>query len=114
MPHLVALQKAHPDGLQVIGPGKVEDYGYDVSERAAVRPIAPEDYPAHVQDFHQDMQLNYPLGIAGSGVNSQAYGVSGIPTLVVIDRQGIVRYLSCGAGEPGLLELAVTGVLRAR
>jgi hypothetical protein len=98
----------------VIGPCKIEDYGYDVSERAAVRPIAPADNPAHVKDFHQDMQLNYPLLIADGNVNSQTYGVSGIPTLVVIDREGIVRYMSCGAGEPGLLELAVTGVLKAK
>lgn len=111
MPKLVALQAKHAEDLAVIGPCKIEDYGYDVSERAAVRPIAAADYPAHVVDFHTDMQLNYPLAIAATGANSTAYGVTGIPTLVVIDRQGVVRYMSCGAGEPGLIELAVAGVL---
>ena len=33
---------------------------------------------------------------------------------VVIDRAGVVRYMSCGAGEPGLFRLAVEGVLRAK
>ena len=111
MPKLVALQAKFGKDLVVIGPCKIEDYGYDVSERAAVRPIAAADYPAHVADFHTDMQLNYPLAIAATGANSTAYGVTGIPTLVVIDRQGVVRYMSCGAGEPGLIELAVAGVL---
>jgi thiol-disulfide isomerase/thioredoxin len=113
MPKLVALQKEHPEQLTVLGLCKVESYGYDVSERRAVRPIAPEDYVEHVVDFDLDMNLNYLLAISRTDVNNRAYGVAGIPTLVVIDRRGIVRYMSCGAGEPGLLELAVRGVLRA-
>ncbi|MBK8978699.1 MAG: redoxin family protein [Planctomycetes bacterium] len=114
MPALCALQRRYPDELQVLGLCRVEDYGYDVSERRAVRPIAPADYVAHVADFRADMELVYPLGIAASPVNSETYRVGGIPTIVVIDRAGMVRYMSCGAGEPGLLELAVEGVLRAR
>ncbi|MCB9882993.1 MAG: redoxin domain-containing protein [Planctomycetes bacterium] len=112
MPKLVALQRAHADVLQVLGVCHVEDYGYDVSERAAVRPIAPEDYRAHVADFAEDMELPYPLGIARERVNDRAYDIAGVPTLVVIDGTGVVRYMSCGAGEPGLLELAVEGLLR--
>ena len=114
MPEMVATQKAHAGELQVIGVCKVENYGYDVSERRAVRPIEPKDYPAHVADFHADMQLVYPLAIADTGDNSKSYAIAGVPTLVIIDRQGIVRYMSCGAGEPGLFRLAVTGVLAAK
>jgi thiol-disulfide isomerase/thioredoxin len=114
MPKLVALQAESPEELLVLGLCTVQNYGYDVSERKAVRPIAKEDYRAHVADFRADMGINYPLAIARRTVNSDAYRVSGIPTLVVIDRQGIVRYMSCGAGEPGLLELAVRGVLHAK
>ena len=114
MPHLVALQAAHQADLQVLGVCKVENYGYDVSEKKAVRPIEPKDYPAHVQDFYTDMHLNYPLAIADTGENSSAYQIAGVPTLVIVDRHGIVRYMSCGAGEPGLLEIAVAGVLAAK
>lgn len=114
MPHLVALQKAHGKDIQVLGLCKVENYGYDVSEKKAVRPIAPGQYAAHVADFRADMGLVYPLAIADTAANNTAYAVAGIPTLVIVDRHGIVRYMSCGAGEPGLLELAVAGVLAAR
>jgi thiol-disulfide isomerase/thioredoxin len=110
MPHLVALQKAHAD-LRVVGLCRVQDYGYDVLLKKAVRPIEPKDYPAHVEKFHSDMKLNYPLGIRDTGANNRAYQVQGIPTLVVIDRAGIVRYMSIGAGERGLLELAIEGVV---
>lgn len=111
MPELVALQSEHRDALQVLGLCKVESYGYDVSERRAVRPIAPEHYAAHVADFRADMGLEHPLLVASTAANSEAYRVTGIPTLVVIDRRGIVRYMSCGAGEPGLFRLALSGVL---
>ena len=114
MPHLVALQKKHAEDIQVLGLCKVENYGYDVSEKKAVRPLTPEQYPAHVEDFRNDMQLNYPLAIADTGANGEAYKIMGIPTLVIVDRHGIVRYMSCGAGEPGLLEIAVAGVLAAK
>lgn len=113
MPKLVQAQRDHGDQVTVLGLCKVENYGYDVSARAAVRPIAPADYPAHVADFHADMQLNYPLAIADTAANNESYRVAGIPTLVIIDRDGIVRWMSCGAGEPGLFELALQGVLRA-
>jgi thiol-disulfide isomerase/thioredoxin len=112
MPALVALQRAHPEELRVVGLCRVEDYGYDVSEKRAVRPIAAADYPAHVADFHEDMELVYPLGIEDAGANSRTYARLGIPTLVLIDRAGIVRYMSVGAGEPGTLEVAVEGVLK--
>ncbi|MFO1076964.1 MAG: TlpA disulfide reductase family protein [Planctomycetota bacterium] len=114
MPEMVKAQREHGDDVQVIGVCKVEDYGYDVSERKAVRPIAPPDYPAHVADFRADMQLNYPLAICANGDNSTSYAIAGVPTLVVIDRAGIVRYMSCGAGEPGLFALALGGVLAAK
>ena len=112
MPALVQLQQAHRDDLRVVGLCKVEDYGYDVSAKQAVRPIAPNDYTAHVADFRQDMQLTYPLGIENAGANSRTYASRGIPTLVAIDREGIVRYMTIGAGEPGTLELALEGLLR--
>ncbi len=114
MPEMVRAQREHDEAVQVLGLCKIEDYGYDVSERRAVRPLSPADYPAHVADFRADMQLNYPLGICATSANNEAYRITGVPTLVVIDRQGIVRYMSCGAGEPGLFGIALQGVLTAR
>ena len=57
------------------------------------------------------MGLEHPLLVASTAANNEAYRVTGIPTLVVVDRRGIVRYMSCGAGEPGLFRLALSGVL---
>lgn len=114
MPEMVAAQREHAAELQLLGVCKVENYGYDVSERRAVRPIAPADYPAHIADFRQDMALNYPVAVCATTDNNKAYAIAGVPTLVVLDRAGIVRYMSCGAGEPGLFRLALSGVLAAK
>jgi thiol-disulfide isomerase/thioredoxin len=111
MPAMVAAQARYQGKLQMIGVCRVENYGYDVSERKAVRPIAAKDYPAHVADFRKDMALTYPLVVCDTRANSTAYRIAGVPTLSIIDSQGIVRYMSCGAGEPGLFELAVAGVV---
>ena len=111
MPEMVAAQKQYADKVQVLGVCKVENYGYDVSEKKAVRPIAPTDYPAHVADFRADMALTYPLLISDTDANSKSYGIAGVPTLVIVDREGVVRYMSCGAGEPGLFRLALAGVV---
>lgn len=114
MPEMVRAQQDFPDCVQVLGVCKVENFGYDVSEKQAVRPIAAGDYPAHVADFRKDMQLTYPLLICDTDQNSKAFALGGVPTLVIVDRQGIVRYMSCGAGEPGLFRLALQGVLDNR
>jgi thiol-disulfide isomerase/thioredoxin len=110
MPEMVRAQTDYAGAVQVLGVCKVENYGYDVSAKKAVRPIAPAHYPAHVADFRADMALNYPLLVCDTPANSEAYRIAGVPTLVVIDRAGIVRYMSCGAGEPGVFQIALTGV----
>lgn len=111
MPEMVRAQREHGEQLQVLGVCRVENYGYDVSEKRAVRPLAAADYPAHVADFRQDMQLNYPLLVCDTDANSKAFAIAGVPTLVIVDRAGIVRYMSCGAGEPGLFQLALQGIV---
>lgn len=50
------------------------------------------------------------LALEGGGVR-KAYGVSSLPTLVVIDRKGIVRKVHVGAGDLSELEALVRGLL---
>jgi hypothetical protein len=111
MPALVALAGKHAD-LRILGLCKSEGYGYDVAEKKAVRPLTPETYPAHVEKFRSDMKLNYPLAIDDKGANNKTYKILGVPTLVVVDREGIVRWATIGAGEHGLIELVIDGLMK--
>ena len=85
-------QDFQKDGLEILGVtryyGRVEGDWVD-------KPIEIEQ----LRLFRQTNRLPYNFLIATDDSNSRAYGVSAIPTTVVIDRQGIVRYADTGVGK---------------
>jgi thiol-disulfide isomerase/thioredoxin len=46
-------------------------------------------------------KMRYPSVVDGAGETSRAYGITGLPTLVLIDRAGIVRDVSIGFDPSG-------------
>ncbi|MBO0723062.1 MAG: TlpA family protein disulfide reductase, partial [Blastocatellia bacterium] len=56
----------------------------------------------YLQEFVRKQRLNYHIGVAPSGINSYNYGVSGIPTTILIDRRGMVRFISVGVSDQEL------------
>jgi hypothetical protein len=49
----------------------------------------------------KDIKLSYAVGIADDRKNSTNYGIQGIPTMVMIDADGNVAWLTVGA-SPGV------------
>jgi thiol-disulfide isomerase/thioredoxin len=47
----------------------------------------------------EDNGLEFPVGVATDERNQILYGATGVPTLALIDRAGIVRYAHFGGGE---------------
>jgi thiol-disulfide isomerase/thioredoxin len=93
-PRLGALQARYgAQGLSVLG-------------------VSTEDAP-EVAAFAQRLPLRYPVAVDRSAETTRAYGVVGLPTLVVIDRRGIVREVSVGydPGEDARLEALVKALL---
>jgi thiol-disulfide isomerase/thioredoxin len=81
-----------PQGLVVIGPTRL--YGY-----VAGGEDAP---PAKERTYIEDIRRRYYAALPGmavplSAANFVAYGASSTPTLVLIDRAGVVRYYHPGA-----------------
>jgi thiol-disulfide isomerase/thioredoxin len=94
MPRLGALQdRFGAQGLRVLGLSTedAEDVGL-YAQRAGVR---------------------YAIGVDASEETTRAYGVSGLPTLVVIDKRGVVRDILVGydAAEYARLEALVSSLL---
>ena len=58
-----------------------------------------------VRRFAAAHGLSYPIAIAKNESNHQAYGASVIPTAVLIDRKGTVRYIETGTSPYRLDEL---------
>ena len=81
-----------PQGLVVVGPTRL--YGY-----VAGGEDAP---PAREKTYIEEIRRRYYAGLPGmtvplSAANFIAYGASTTPTLVLIDRAGVVRYYHPGA-----------------
>ena len=89
--------------------------GFDWKEQRSVpaESIAGKGYVDHVRKFARDMNLAYPVGVAASAVNNEAYGVRSLPTLVVIDPKGEVAWIrnSPGPGTHRLLETLLRRML---
>lgn len=85
-------------GLVVLGLTKY--YGH-----AEQRPVTPGEELVYLREFKKRNRLPYGFIVSDSSVNDFNYGVSSIPSSFLIDRQGMVRFISAGASEAELAEL---------
>jgi len=102
-PHLRELhEKYGSQGLAIVGLTDYSGYGFNTETGTIEQKpdLSQADEQTAVAQFAQHHQLPHPLGIlaADSSVN-QEYGVTGIPQMVLIDRQGKIRLVLVGAGE---------------
>lgn len=52
--------------------------------------------------FKEKFMLDYPIAIAIDAINHHNYGVQGLPTTVIIDRLGKIRYIEAGVSAEEL------------
>lgn len=96
------LQKWHEtykdEGLVILG--VTNFFGH-----ADGRPLEPDAELKYYKQFKQKHRLPYGFAIADNNKNDVNYGVFSIPTSFLIDRQGVLRFISIGAsnGEVALL-----------
>ncbi len=93
-PRLSALrERLGAQGLSVVG------ITTDEAERAAV--------------FAERLQMRYPVVVDGLGETSKAYGVTSLPTLVLVDKAGVIRDVFVGfdPGGEAKLDAAVRALL---
>jgi len=53
----------------------------------------------YLRNFKRTFRLPYGFAIADSDENDRNYAVSSIPTTFLIDRRGVVRFITIGSGE---------------
>jgi thiol-disulfide isomerase/thioredoxin len=99
-PHLKAWYEKYKDrGLVIVGMTRY--YG-----EGGGRPLKPAEELSFVQKFVKDHGLPYGIAVADSEDNMRNYGVTGIPTAVLIDRRGVVRFINSGGDAGTAHELA--------
>lgn len=88
-PRLSALKdKFGAQGLSVIG------ITTDEAEKAAV--------------FAEKFQMRYPIVVDKDGDTSRAYGITGLPTMLLVDKKGIVRDVVVGYDPTGDAKVEAT------
>lgn len=101
IPTLVELEKEQGEAVHFLTVTRLYTYGLDFSAgaRDAAQRVDKLDEKAEVAlnaTFHRAFELPNPLWIVDASVPT-AYGVSGIPTIVVVDAKGLVVGSMLGA-----------------
>jgi peroxiredoxin len=68
-----------------------------------------QDTPEGREAVIREAGLSHPQVIDDGGALAQAYGVRALPTVVLLDRQGVVRHVGHGLPERDVLERVVAG-----
>ena len=101
------MKKYGPKGLMLIGPTRY--YGYAARGEFA-SPDVEKPYIDVIRREYYTLLAKMPVPLSDS--NFDNYGASATPTLVLVDRQGIVRWYHPGAATEQELAAHIESVLR--
>lgn len=100
IPKLNALHKKYnARGLTIIGLTKY--FG-----SAEGRELSPPQELAYIRRFKQQRGIAYGIGVANHEQNDTSFGVAQIPTAILLDRRGRVRFITTGASDAETKSLA--------
>ena len=73
-----------------------------------------QDTPESAQAFAQELELTFPIGVDTRGEMRQAYPLGRVPTILVIDRAGMILRAYEGWAEqlPGIVDQAMLSIAR--
>jgi thiol-disulfide isomerase/thioredoxin len=93
LPNLSRWQtKYKSKGLVILGVTKY--YGH-----AEQKPVTPKEELDYLRYFRKRQAMPYGFLVSDGDTNDFNYGVFSIPTSFLIDRNGVLRYISFGASE---------------
>lgn len=93
LPRLQKLHDTYKDqGLVILG--LTTFYGH-----AEGKPLTRPQELAYLRDFKKRFSLRYGFAVSDEENNDRNYMVSSIPTTFLIDRRGVVRFISIGSSD---------------
>jgi len=100
MPKLNALHKKYKDsGLVILGLTEFEG-------TAEGRDVTRAEEAEYLRRFRRKAGIGYGFGVEDGQETARSYGVVSLPTAVLIDRKGRVRFLAISASDVEFNELA--------
>jgi len=64
-----------------------------------------------IEEFVKRHQITYPIAIADTKTIFETYAITGIPTMVLIDKEGKVKKIEVGGGGGEYIEKAIKSLL---
>ena len=111
IPFLVKTYNQLKDkGFVVIGFTRL--YGRYSDDTQNKGKVGAEEEITLIKDFLKRNAISYPVAIANERTIFDTYWVSGIPTLVLIDKEGNIRDILVGIGDEGQLETKIKDLLK--
>jgi thiol-disulfide isomerase/thioredoxin len=92
IPDLIALQNRYKDRLQIIG-------------------LNVDDEEADIQQYVQEMGINYPVAVTSNDIRIQFGGIPALPTSFVLDTEGRVVQKHVGLWDPAVYEAEIRALL---
>jgi len=93
MPRLNALHRRYKErGLVILG---LNEFEGNIEGRDVTRAQELE----YFRQFKRKMGVAYDFAVAADAENDRLFGVAGLPTAVLVDRRGRVRFITVGASE---------------
>ena len=96
-------------GLVVIGFTKL--YGSYRDERSNKGKVKKDEEISLIKEFVKRFNITYPIAISNEGLDFDKYKISGIPTMVFIDKKGSVNYIKIGSGNLSLISEKIKELL---
>lgn len=104
-PHLIGWQQSYQkDGLEILGLTRY--YGEVRGMRAD-----NDNEIEFLKNFRQSQNLPYDFIVSKNTTNQINYGATSIPTTVLIDRKGVVRYIESGANREEEIQALIEKLL---
>ena len=101
-PSLIEWQQdMSADGLKIVG---VTRYYNEIEGQPVEKPAEIE----YLKQFREKEKLTFDIAVALGQESQIRYGATALPTTVVIDRKGVIRYIESGTSSIRLAELRET------
>lgn len=97
-------------GLVVIGFTRL--YGGYSDDQGNKGKVPPEEERKLIEEFVKRYQITYPIAIADGRTLFDTYAITGIPTMVLIDKEGNVKKIDVGGGDDKYIENAIKSLLK--
>jgi thiol-disulfide isomerase/thioredoxin len=113
-PELAKWREKHGDrDFAVVGLTKYYNYQWDdrtqgPREATKNKEVPKETERQMLQKFAEVHGLKHSLGTLADAELSDFYGVTAVPQVVIIDREGVIRFIRTGGGAENVPEIAET------